>query len=70
MGSYLDTVVYQLADRVFHVHVSESDSFTNAHWRPEKGKVDWKAFLKALLDVGFDGRISLELEGIGGGRRE
>jgi sugar phosphate isomerase/epimerase len=54
--------VYQLGKRVFNCHLSDNWGDSNAHFRPGKGKVDWRAFLRSLRDVGFDGTMSLELE--------
>jgi sugar phosphate isomerase/epimerase len=55
-----------LGPRVFHCHFSDNDAVTNAHWRPGRGKIDWRAVLMALRDVGFDGTISIELEDVPG----
>lgn len=65
-GEMPQIAVYQLGSRVFHCHFSDNDGQSNAHWRPGKGKVDWRATLAALRDVGFDGVMSLELEGAPG----
>lgn len=65
-GEIAQVVVYQLAERVFHCHFSDNDGTTNAHWRPGKGKIDWRAVLVALEAVGFDGVISIELEDVPG----
>jgi sugar phosphate isomerase/epimerase len=54
--------VYQLGRRVFNCHISDNWGDANAHFRPGKGKVDWRAFLRSLRDVGFDGSLCLELE--------
>jgi sugar phosphate isomerase/epimerase len=64
--------VYQLGDRIFHCHFSDNDAVTNAHWRPGKGKIDWRAVMKALDDTGYTGALSIELEdvpGVAGGAR-
>lgn len=66
MGQIPHQVVYEVADRVFHVHCSDNDGQTNAHWRPGKGKVDWRAFIVALDDVGYEGPLSIELEDVPG----
>lgn len=66
VGEIPHVVVYQLGARVFHCHFSDNDGTTNAHWRPGKGKIDWRATLVALRDVGFDGVISIELEDVPG----
>ena len=71
-GELPHVAAYQLGDRVLHLHLSDNDGQTNAHWRPGKGKVDWQALLLALRDTGYDGVLSLELEGlpgIAGGQR-
>ena len=65
-GDMPHLAVYQLAGRVFHCHVSDNDALTNAHWRPGQGKIDWRAVMAALRDVGFDGTISVELEDVPG----
>jgi sugar phosphate isomerase/epimerase len=63
-GDMPHMAVYRLGSRVFHCHFSDNDALTNAHWRPGMGKIDWRAMLKALHDVGFDGTISVELEDV------
>jgi sugar phosphate isomerase/epimerase len=65
-GDMPHLAVYQLGERVFHCHFSDNDALTNAHWRPGMGKIDWRAMLAALRDVGFEGTISIELEDVPG----
>jgi sugar phosphate isomerase/epimerase len=65
-GEIPHVMLYQLAERVFHCHFSDNDGLTNAHWRPGKGKIDWRAILVALRDISFDGVISIELEDVPG----
>lgn len=65
-GDMPQVAAYELGDRVLHCHFSDNDGASNAHWRPGKGKIDWAATLVALRDVGFDGVISLEFEGVAG----
>lgn len=66
MGEMPHVSAYQLAGRVWHCHFSDNDGTTNAHWRPGKGKIDWRALLVALSDTGFDGTLSIELEDVPG----
>jgi sugar phosphate isomerase/epimerase len=66
MGELPQVVIYELGQRIFHTHFSDNDGTSNAHWRPGKGKIDWKGVLKALQDVGYDGVISIELEDVPG----
>jgi len=65
-GDMPQITVYRLGDRIGHTHFSDNDALTNVHWRPGKGKVDWKAVMKALQFVGYDGAINLELEDVPG----
>jgi sugar phosphate isomerase/epimerase len=65
-GDMPHLAIYQLGERVFHCHFSDNDALTNAHWRPGMGKIDWRAMLAALRDVGFEGTISIELEDVPG----
>ncbi len=65
-GDLAPMAVYELGDRIFHIHVSDNDGQSNAHWRPGKGKIDWSAMLAALHDVGYNGVISIELEDVPG----
>lgn len=66
MGEIPHQVVYEVGDRIFHVHCSDNDGQTNVHWRPGKGNVDWVAFVKALDDIGYNGPLSIELEDVPG----
>ncbi len=65
-GDLPQVAVYMLGGRVFHTHFSDNDGHSNAHWRPGKGKIDWSATLTALRDVGYQGVLSIELEGVPG----
>jgi len=65
-GEIPQVVVYQLGKRIFHCHFSDNDGVTNVHWRPGKGKIDWRELLVALKAVGFDGVVSIELEDVPG----
>ena len=71
MGEMPQLVIYEVGQRIFHTHFSDNDGTSNAHWRPGKGKIDWKGVLLALKTVGYDGVISIELEDVPGtGRRD
>ncbi|MBV7328434.1 sugar phosphate isomerase/epimerase [Chloroflexi bacterium TSY] len=66
MGELPNMVAYEVGEHIFHTHISDNDGQTNAHWRPGKGKVDWRAFLIALQEIGYNGPLSLELEDVPG----
>lgn len=63
-GELPQMAVYELGESIFHTHLSDNNGYTNVHWRPGKGKIDWKGVLAALKDVGFDGVLSVELEDV------
>lgn len=65
-GELPQIAVYELGENILHAHLSDNDAQTNAHWRPGKGKIDWKAVLRAFKDVGYDGVLSIELEDVPG----
>jgi sugar phosphate isomerase/epimerase len=66
MGEIPQVVIYEVGKRVLHTHFSDNDGTSNAHWRPGKGKIDWRGVLRALRDVGYDYVISIELEDVPG----
>jgi len=55
-------VILALGKRIFNTHFSDNEGHTNAHWRPGRGKIDWKAIFAALKTIGYSGPITLELE--------
>lgn len=44
--------------RVFHIH--DNDGKGDLHWFPGMGVIDWKDFMEALREIGFDGVLSIE----------
>ena len=66
VGDFPNHSIYRLGQHIKHCHVSDNDAVTNVHWRPGMGKIDWRAMLQALKDVGYDGVISVELEDVPG----
>ena len=65
-GDMPQCAIYQLRGKIWHTHLSDNDSFTNAHWRPGKGKINWNAVMKALRDIDYNGALSFELEDVPG----
>lgn len=60
---YVDAV-RQLGRRIRHVHFADSDQKSSElHFAPGDGKMDMRAVLQALRDVGYDGKITLDLYG-------
>ena len=65
-GDMPEWAVYAMRGRLWHTHFSDNDTITNAHWRPGLGKMNWKAILRALKDIGYDGALNFELEDVPG----
>jgi sugar phosphate isomerase/epimerase len=66
MGEISEMVIYEVGDRIFHTHLSDNDGTSNVHWRPGKGKIDWRGVLVALKAVDYDHVLSIELEDVPG----
>jgi D-psicose/D-tagatose/L-ribulose 3-epimerase len=54
--------VQVLAGMIGHVHVSDCDGKVHGDMPPGRGVTPIKEYLQAILDTGFDGTISVELE--------
>lgn len=50
------------ADKLVHMHLSDSPLGIHKHLPIGEGKIKWKFLLKKLADVGYDGWMSLEME--------
>lgn len=61
---YLPWSVYKLGDKIRHIHVRDGDGMLCYTYPPGMGIIDWNGFVKALLDIGYDGFLSLELAGL------
>lgn len=48
-------------DRLAHVHVSDNLGRDDLHLPLGAGTVDWRAIVRALKDVGWDGPVTLEI---------
>ena len=59
----IETSIYMLGGKnIFNVHAKDSDGLTRLNLAPGCGLVDYKAMLKALKNVGYNGNISVEVE--------
>ncbi len=48
-------------DRLFTLHIHDSDGTSDQHWIPGRGIIDWNPFLEALERIGFAGPRILEI---------
>ena len=68
-------LVHEFGDRIHHVHLKDTEMLTHVQqrsgifdhgwWRyriPGWGQINWRAFLSALNDVGYDGGLAIEHE--------
>ena len=53
--------VRKLGNEIKTLHVHDTRLGLDLHLPPTFGVIDWKAFVKALNDIGFDGVFSLEI---------
>lgn len=53
--------VRRLGDHLKVLHLHDNMGNKDAHLYPTRGIIDWREFLKALEDIGFDGVLSLEV---------
>lgn len=44
------------------MHVHDNDGTGDLHWQPFMGATDWADFSAALVEIGFDGVLSLECD--------
>ncbi len=49
-------------DAIRTLHIHDNSGFRDEHRFPFFGKANWKAFYRALCDIGFDGVFSLEVK--------
>lgn len=67
--------IYDFGERIYHVHAKDTQILQDildrkgilgkGWWRfriPGWGDIDWNQFISALVDVGYDGAISIEHE--------
>lgn len=59
----VETAIYMLgAKNIFNVHAKDGDGMARSNLAPGTGLVDYRAVLKALRNVGYQGNISVEVE--------
>lgn len=61
---YLPWSVYKLRERIFHVHLRDTDGMLCYNYPVGQGVIDWNGFVRALKEVGFNGFLSMELGGL------
>ncbi|MBQ9746910.1 MAG: sugar phosphate isomerase/epimerase [Clostridia bacterium] len=54
--------IHNLGEKIVTVHVSDYDFVNERHWLPGEGKIDWRAVIAALGEVGYSGPWMYEIE--------
>jgi sugar phosphate isomerase/epimerase len=50
------------ADRLFTLHLHDTDGDDDRHWVPGRGIIDWDAFIARLSELNFTGSRTLEVQ--------
>lgn len=57
----IPAAVHKLSHRLYALHISDYMGEDECHFMPGEGRIDWKAFTRALDDVGYNGPFTYEL---------
>lgn len=55
--------VIRLAHRVKYIHISDNTGQQAGHLPPGSGNINWKIFFSVLREVGFNGRLAIDVGG-------
>ena len=61
-------LVYKLGPHLRMLHVHDNKGHSDEHLPPGEGRIEWGAFVRELLQVGFRGAMILEISGAGDAR--
>lgn len=53
----------RLADRIGYIHISDSRGLQPEHLPPGSGQIQWDTFFSVLEQIGFQGRIAIDVGG-------
>jgi sugar phosphate isomerase/epimerase len=62
--------IMKLRDRIFAVHLTDSDGLIEHHWAPGDGKVEWTEVLDAFRYIGYDRALTINAFGVLGSPAE
>jgi sugar phosphate isomerase/epimerase len=52
-----------IGKRLVALHIDDNDGRSDQHFTPMRGQVDWKAVMKTLHEIGYQGPFNLEVPG-------
>ena len=56
-----EDAISKIGKRILTTHISDHDYIAEKHWLPGEGKINWKAVIEALEEVGYTGSWTYEL---------
>lgn len=59
-ASALPDVVRKLGSKLATLHISDDDNVDERHWLPMKGVIEWPAFIRTLIEIGYSGPFMYE----------
>lgn len=59
-----DTYIRVAGDLLGHVHLQDTDGYSDRHWTIGEGKVDWEELFRALAEINSAPRLILELRDV------
>jgi sugar phosphate isomerase/epimerase len=63
LGGDILLAVQRLSGYLRMIHAHDNDGIEDDHLPPGRGRIDWPRLVSALKSAGFDGFISMELDG-------
>jgi sugar phosphate isomerase/epimerase len=54
-------MIRRFGGRIHHIHLHDNDGRSDLHLPPGAGNINWRAVVRALKEVGYDGTITLEV---------
>jgi sugar phosphate isomerase/epimerase len=63
LGDDIHHLVHKLSGHLRMIHAHDNGGADDNHWAPGDGKIDWKKFLRDLIEVRFGGTFILEMAG-------
>jgi sugar phosphate isomerase/epimerase len=63
LANDMHSLVHKLSGHLRMIHAHDNSGAQDNHWPPGDGKIDWKRFLRDLIEVHFRGGLILEMAG-------
>jgi sugar phosphate isomerase/epimerase len=57
---YIPLSLRKIENRIFAVHLSDSDGLLEHHWAPGEGKINWAEVIKSFRSTSYDGLFTID----------